>query len=197
MIGDLIERARGLRCPCRRSPLAALLGDPILSGLLGREHLGWPDLRSGHRIGAECWPGAPPLAVGPGRVNPTCSWRLIARTPIDLGIAKTTGLGRSCYVLYTLERQADSTSRRARSGRSIPGDSRPFWTNRRQLERAADTRPAATASSPEVYLAPLMRLLQRKPSICARSPPKAPSCQVLSHTEPSGSFPLFPNDFRH
>ena len=41
------------------------------------------------------------------------------------------------------------------------------------------------------------RLLQRKLSIRARYPPKAPSCQVLSHTELSGTFPLFPNDFRH
>src|SRR6185295_19216959 len=30
----------------------------------GRDHLGWPDLLSGHRVGAQRWPGAPPLAVG-------------------------------------------------------------------------------------------------------------------------------------
>ena len=36
--------------------------------------------------------------------------------------------------------------------------------------------------------------VKRRPGV---SPPKAPSCQALSHTELSGSFPLFPNDFRH
>src|SRR6478735_12485161 len=49
------------RTIARRQPV---IGDPILSGLLGREHLGWADSLSGHRIGAQRWPGAPPLAVG-------------------------------------------------------------------------------------------------------------------------------------